>query len=167
MNTFGVASAVCYKDISRVSRACVDIPERNQIPNSILDGDINTKFLSRDGPGTVVAFSMDNTATNCAVLKYYITSSEDSPHRNPQDFKLYGKSSAESTYTLLDTKEGVTWGDLSPHQTQYFDVDESALVGDWDEFLLEVIDTIYDAIGSTASHRYLQFSEFGLYGDCH
>ncbi|MEU4242177.1 GH92 family glycosyl hydrolase [Actinoplanes sp. NPDC026619] len=103
-------------------------PNSNENGNNLNDGDEATKWLVDTSPSWA-QYTLDAPAT---VVKYALTSANDAPERDPQDWTLQG--SADGTdWTTVDTRSGQTFADR--FTTNTYDV---ATPGSWAIYRLTV-----------------------------
>jgi predicted alpha-1,2-mannosidase len=90
-------------------------PNNNEGVTNLNDGDPQTKWLV-DTPASWAQYTLDAPA---AVVRYALTSANDAPERDPQDWELQG--SADGTaWTTVDQRAGEVFGQR--FQTRLFDV---------------------------------------------
>jgi len=101
------------------SIAVDDQPNANENGNNLNDGDPTTKWLSNT-PTSWAQYTLDAPAT---VVKYALTSANDAPERDPQDWALQGSADG-TTWTTVDSRQGEIFTDR--FQTRVFDVTDPA-----------------------------------------
>ncbi|AGZ44993.1 alpha-1,2-mannosidase [Actinoplanes friuliensis DSM 7358] len=79
-------------------------PNSSEGANNLNDGDSATKWLV-DTPTSWAQYTLDAPAE---VIKYALTSANDSPERDPRDWTLQGSTDGE-TWTTVDTQTGQTF----------------------------------------------------------
>ncbi len=94
-------------------------PNANENGNNLNDGDAATKWLT-DTPTSWAQYTLD---APFEVVRYALTSANDAPERDPQDWTLEG--SADGTnWTTVDTRSGETFTER--FQTKTYDVADPA-----------------------------------------
>jgi hypothetical protein len=77
-----------------------------EVKENLVDGSPNTKWLVFENTGWV-AVQLAQPAT---VVRYALTSANDAPGRDPQDWTLEGSQDG-SSWTVLDTQTGQSFGE--------------------------------------------------------
>ncbi|WP_438871365.1 GH92 family glycosyl hydrolase [Paractinoplanes lichenicola] len=90
-------------------------PNGNEGANNLNDGDAATKWLV-DTPTSWAQYTLDAPKE---VVKYALTSANDSPERDPKDWTLEGSADGQS-WTTVDTQTGQTFDDR--FQTKTYEV---------------------------------------------
>ena len=85
--------------VERVTASAENPP--NEVAKNLTDGDPKTKWLVFDSTGWVV-YKLPKPA---AVIRYALASANDSPGRDPRDWKLQGSQDG-SSWTTIDTQTG-------------------------------------------------------------
>jgi Rib/alpha/Esp surface antigen-like repeat protein len=78
----------------------------NEIAENLIDGDVNTKWLTFDPTAWIVVRLSEPTV----VSQYALASANDAPGRDPRDWTLQGSADGES-WTDLDTRAGESFTD--------------------------------------------------------
>lgn len=101
----GTRPALGLPDAEKVVESAVnsDNPP-NETKDKLFDGKDDTKWLARTPTGWVT-MKLDKPV---AVVDYALTSANDSPGRDPKDWKLQGSQDGQS-WTTLDTRSGETF----------------------------------------------------------
>jgi predicted alpha-1,2-mannosidase len=87
-----------------------------EVGTNLNDGDATSKWLV-DTPTSWAQYTLDAQYT---VVKYALTSANDAPERDPQDWTLDGSNDGGATWTTVDTVTGNTFDER--FQTKTFDV---------------------------------------------
>nr|WP_246612394.1 GH92 family glycosyl hydrolase [Actinoplanes bogorensis] len=90
-------------------------PNSGENGNNLNDGDSATKWLV-DTPSSWAQYTLDEAKT---VVKYALTSANDSPERDPKDWTLEGSADG-SSWTTVDTQTGQTFDER--FQTKTYEV---------------------------------------------
>ncbi len=77
----------------------------SEIVQNLNDGDVNTKWLGRANANVWVQYQLDTPIT---VVKYTLSSANDSPTRDPKNFTLQGSQNG-TDWTVIDTETNQTW----------------------------------------------------------
>ena len=85
--------------VTKVTASAENPP--NEVAQNLTDGDPQTKWLTFDSSGWVV-YKLSEPA---AVIRYALTSANDTPTRDPKDWKVQGSQDG-STWTTIDTQTG-------------------------------------------------------------
>ncbi len=91
-------------------------PNANENGNNLNDGDSATKWLV-DTPTSWAQYTLNAPRT---VVKYALTSANDSPERDPSDWTLAGSSDNGVTWTTVDSRTGQSFDQR--FQTKTYDV---------------------------------------------
>jgi hypothetical protein len=81
--------------------ASAENTDGGEVKENLVDGSPNTKWLAFESTGWVAV----ELAQPVAVVKYALTSANDAPGRDPQDWTLEGSQDGQS-WTVLDTQTG-------------------------------------------------------------
>ena len=123
---------------------------------NILDGRTNTKWLSSIPEAGIwwVSFAMMEPFNPA---RYYISSANDAPERDPRDWVLYGRATVGTgAWVEIDSRADHMF--TARFQTHFFEIDE-ANRGYFQEFRLRVIER---RDGRPGANQHMQFSRIGF-----